>query len=338
MSNNNRYGSIKDFFIASDMYNLPLPVLPPADLSIAYTAFAPSFLFYRTGALTKVAGFDYRDNPYIRGLGLQSNLADGLVAAASAQGATSGWQVILSSYVYSLVASTVNNTAGTNQITDGFGNFEKKLGVGAIVMWLDDNKTVRTGQVLSVAAGGDTLTLSSVTNSGAGTMYAANTTNAKLYVQVKQCGGTIDFPFLTMNSLNPYSFFAWNASSVYVPSGTVSIASGSNALSGKNTSFTTDYSGGEIIGYTDVSGVRRSGVVSSVLSDTSILLTANALSAVIDSPILNINDFVGIKAVMGNDFTAYTIAIDPAFGNGTRRLSISLFAEIEHTFPLVGAI
>jgi hypothetical protein len=67
-------------------------------------------------------------------------------------------------------------------------------------------------------------------------------------------------------------------------------------------------------------------------------LTANALASAVNAAQINLNDFVGIKAEMGNDFNAYTIAIDPAFGNGTRRLSVSLFAEIEHTFALTGAI
>jgi len=338
MSYNNKYGAKRDFFVATDMYNLPLPVLPPADLSIVSTACAPSFLFYRTGAVTKVAGFDVRDNPYIRGLGLQSNLADGLVAAASAQNATSGWQVILSSFVYDTASLLVSNTAGSDQITGGSGNFEKTLAPGAGVMWLDDNKTVRLGTVLSVAAGGNSLTLTSATGSGAGTMFAGNTTNKILYVQTKQCGGTIDFPFLTLNTVNPYSFFAWNAPTVYAKSGTVSIAVGTAALVGIGTSFEDDYTSGDLIGYLDNTGVRRSGVVSTVTDDTHITLTSNALATVTNAAQIDVNEFVGIKAVMGNDFTAYTIAIDPAFGNGTRRLSLSLMAEIEYTHPLVGAI
>lgn len=338
MSQNNRYNSQLDFFMATDMYNLPLPVLPPADLSILSTAFAPSFLFYRTGSSTKVVGFNPLDNAYIRGLGLQSNLADGLVASASGQNSSTGWQVILSSFVYDTVSLAISNTAGSDQITGAAGDFEKYLNVGANVMWLDDNKVVRTGVVASVAAGGASLTLSSVSKSGAATMFSGNTTNKKIFVQTKQCGGTIDFPFLTMNTLNPYSFFAWQASKVYAKSGTVSVTSGSDALVGVGTSFTDDYEAGDVIGYLDVSGIRRTGIVSTVTDDTNLTLTANALSTVSNAAQIDVNEFVGIKAEMGNDFTAYTITIDPAFGNGTRRLSISLFAEIEHTLALVGAI
>jgi hypothetical protein len=39
---------------------------------------------------------------------------------------------------------------------------------------------------------------------------------------------------------------------------------------------------------------------------------------------------------MTNAFFAYTITIDPAFGNGTRRLSLAVTAEIEHTHAMIG--
>jgi hypothetical protein len=34
----------------------------------------------------------------------------------------------------------------------------------------------------------------------------------------------------------------------------------------------------------------------------------------------------------------YTNTIDPAFGDGTRRLSLSVMAEIEHTIGMQGAL
>jgi hypothetical protein len=328
----NKYGSKLDSFIASDLYNLPMPVLPPANLSLASTAFAPSFLFFRTNTGRKVAGFLPTDNAYIRGLGINSNLADGLVPFAAVNDAVSGWNVRFTPQLFAAEIAGISNTVGTDQLTGAGTQFAEFLNIGSVVMWLDDNKCVRTGTVLLIAAGGASLTLAAnTTNAG---MLTASTTGKSIYVLIKNAGTTLDIPFLMMNTMSSFSFFAWQASTVYAALGKISITTGTAALVGVGTSFVTDYAVGSPIGWLDDVGTRRTGVVLLVNSNTSITLTANALSTATNASIIDINSFIAIKTEMNHTFAAYTITIDPLFGDGTRRLTISVLADIEHTFAL----
>lgn len=330
----NKYGSRLESFIASDLYNLPMPVLPPADLSLAYTLFSPSFLFVRTNVGNKVAGFLPTDNAYIRGLGLTANLGDGLVPFAPSNDAVFGWNIRFTPQLFT-AGFTITNAAGTAQLTAAAGTFETFLSVGATLMWRDDNGAIRTGTVLNIAGGGASLNLTAVTqNSG---MLTASTNGKTAYVLIKNAGASFDIPFLVMNVMNSFSFFAWQASTVYAPSGRITVASGSAALIGIGTSFLTDYVAGQPIAWFDDVGARRTGSVLLVNSNTSITLSAVALSTATNVPIFDINSFVAIKTEMNHTFAAYTITIDPLFGNGTRRLTISVLADIEHTFAMPSA-
>lgn len=336
MSIANKYGSKMESFVAADLYNLPMPVLPPADLTILTSAFVPSFLFFKTRTGLKVSGFSPTDNAYVRGIALTANLADGLVPFAVATDATTGWNILLSPQLFAAPISNVTNAAGTPTMTTGGGQFETYLSAGARIMWLDDNQRVRTALVSSVAAGGNTLTLSGNTvNAG---MLTGSTNGKAIYVLIKAAGSTTNIPFLQMNVMNQYSFFAWQAATVYASRGKITVTTGSTALAGIGTSFTTDYVQSQPIAWTDDSGARRTGIVNTINSDTSITLMAAALSAATNAAILDINSFVALKTEMAHDFGAYTITIDPLFGNGTRRLMIGLLADVEHTFdmPAVG--
>ena len=337
MSFSNKYNSKLQLFYATDMYNLPMPVTPPADLTIATASFVPAYFFFRNAGVRKAGGFNSRDNGFIRGIGLHSNLADGLVFADTATGRVGGnlkgWNLGLYPQVFDAGVASCAQVAGTDQITGtGFNSF---YSVGASVMWIDDNGVARTGTVQAINAGGTAITLTGVSTNTVGTMYTASMASGFLYLLQANLTGQINVPIMTMNFLAEYSFFAWAASQVTEPAGTVSVSVGSTALTGIGTSFVTDYGVGLNIGYTDNAGVRRTSLISSVNSNTSITLVNNALATASNSPIVNVNGFVAYKAVMENDYKAYTISIDPAYGNGTRRLSISAMAEIEYTYPLL---
>lgn len=346
MSFGNKYNSQIQTFYATDLFNLPMPALPPADLTILTSSFVPSYFFFRNAGAGKVGGFNPRDNAFVRGLGLQSNLADGLVSADTGSGGPTttlkGWNLTLTPQAFDMPVSACTQVAGTNQITGaGFNSF---YSVSQTVMWVDDNGVARTGVIQSINAGGTAITLTAISTNTLGTMYTASMASGRLYLLQKQIAGDLSVPVPIMNTMDQYSFFAWTASQLTEPAGTVSVSAGSTALVGVGTSFITDYGAGsgtnrgQSIGYTDNTGVRRTAYISTVLTDTTMTLANVAPVTALKSPIINLNGFVAYRATIINDFKAYTITIDPAFGNGTRRLSISAMAEIEYTHGISGVI
>ncbi len=115
MNPSNKYGSKVDSFAAYDMYNLPMPALPPADLTIAAGGIAGTYMSFRNSSQSRVVDFLPTDNPYIRSLGLTSNLADGLVDGASShKGGATAWQVTLSARrVGAALTGSITNVAGS---------------------------------------------------------------------------------------------------------------------------------------------------------------------------------------------------------------------------------
>ncbi len=344
----NKYGSKVDTFFAFDMYNLPLPVLPPADLTLAAGTIVGTFMSFRNSASSRVVDFSPDDNPYIRGLGLCSNLADGLVDAATSHvGAATAWSVIFRPLRISAdLTGTITNVAGSANVLGTGTLFTRELAVGSLLIWTDNNNVQRQGTVLTLTD--DThLVLSAVTASTL--MFTANTTAKaanQLVGQAGYAGPSITIPFLQMNTLNPYAFFIAQANLIYAPQGKITVFAGSAAVTGVGTKFLTDMvqngsnGAGYVIGWTDNLGIRRTGVVASIADDLNLTLTAVAVAAsdATNVPMLDLDAALRIRCEMPLAFFAYTIAIDPLFGNGTRRLSLSVMAEIEHTFTMTGAL
>ncbi len=347
MNSSNKYGSLRNTFIAADMYNLPLPVLPPADLSIVAAAFAPAYMHFRSGgaanAETEVVGFSPRDKPYIRGLAMFSNLADGLVDSCSSHvGTGNAWRIIFTLERFGAVLTgTISNTAGSAAVGGTLTLFTKELAEGQLIVWLDDNGCVRSGTILTIVS--DTsLTLTAVTASTASTMLTANTTLKTAYPLVGAggyAGSTVTIPFIALNNLEPFAFFLGNAALIYPLQGKITTVAGSTTLTGVGTSFLTDLSDGSILAWVDDAGVRRTGCVAflGVTSNTQVTLTAVAYSNATGVALLDTDNHLRIKSQIFDIFEAYTISIDPAYGNGTRRLGLHAMAEIEHTFPMTAA-
>ncbi len=348
MNLSNKYGSKVDSFAAYDMYNLPMPALPPADLTIAAGVIVSTYLSFRNSASSRVVDFNPDDNPYFRGLGLTSNLADGLVdAATSHQGGATSWQIVIRPLRVSAdLTGTIANTAGNANVTGTGTLFTRELAVGSTIIWLDANNVQRQG-IVSTITNDLALVLTAVTASTG--MFTANTalgTANQLVGQAGYAGGSITLAMLQMNTLYPFAFFAAEASLIYSPQGKITTTAGSTAVTGVGTKFLTDMvqngSNGAnyVIGWTDDLGVRRTGVVASIASETALTLTANvpATGGGTNVAMIDLDAALRIRAEMPETFFAYTIAIDPAFGNGTRRLSLAVIAEIEHTHAMIGAL
>ncbi len=351
MNPSNKYGSRVDSFTAFDMYNLPMPVLPPANLSIASGSIVSTFMSFRNSSSSRVVDFNPNDNPYIRSIGLTSNLADGLVDGASAhRGSTTSWQGILRPLrVSAPLTGNIDNTPGSANITGNGTLFTRELAVGSIIIFADDNGVQRQGTVLTINAdsGINALTLTNVTLSAG--MYSGTITSRKFNQLVGQsgyAGPSFTVVFLQMNYPYPFAFFAAQASLIYTPQGKITTIAGSAAVTGVGTAFLTDMvqngsnGAGYVIGWTDNLGVRRTGVVASIASDTTLTLTDVVIAAGdgTNVPMLDLDGGLRIRAEMPATFFAYTISIDPAYGDGTRRLSLAMYAEIEHTHAMIGSL
>ncbi len=351
MNNSNKYGSLRNTFVGPDLFNLPLPVLPPADLSLTAAQFAPVYMHFRSGgganAETEIVGFSPRDKPYIRGLAMMSNLADGLVDSCSSHVNTgNSWRLRFSLQRFAAkLTGTISNTAGSATVGGTSTLFSQELAVGLTLVWLDDNGVVRSG-VISTIASDTSLALTALTTSTAGTMFTANTTLKGAYSlagAVGVAGSSIDVPFLALNNLEPFAFFLGSVAGVTPPQGRITMAGGSVNVVGVGTSFTTDFTTSSIIAWLDDAGVRRTGCVATVTDDTHMTLTTTTsmtgtpyLSAT-NVAMIDTDNHLRIKAQVFDIFEAYTVSIDPAYGDGTRRLGIHAMAEIEHTFPMTAA-
>lgn len=343
-----KYDSFLNSFAAYDMYNLPMPALPPADLSIAAGVIISTYVSYRTGIAQRVVDFSPRDNPYLRAIGLTSNLADGLVDASSAHnGSANAWHVVTRPIRFGAdLTGTIANTAGSAAIVGTGTLFTRETAPGMLIAWIDANAVQRQAVILAVTD--DTnIVLTAVTSSTG--MRTANTVAAKanpLTGQSGYAGSSLTMTMLQMNVMYPMSFFLADARLIFSPRGKITTVAGSAAVTGVGTKFLTDMvqnggnGAGYVIGWTDDLGVRRTGVVASIASETALTLTAVvvATGGGTNVPMLDLDNSLRILMEMPSAFAAYTIAIDPAFGNGTRRLSLSVLAEIEHTFGMDGSL
>ncbi len=347
MNNSNKYGSLVDSFAAPDMYNLAMPVTPPTDLNLTTVAFANTYLSFRNSTTSRVVDFNPNDNPYIRGLALTSNLADGLVDASSAHyGGSISWQCVLRPHrVSAALSGTINNVVGTATITGGgAAKFTQELVVGATLVWIDDQQVQRDGTILTITDD-NTLTLNANTLSAG--MFIAGTSYKKGYILVGQdgyAGDAISIPFLQMNNMYPFAFFAARASLIYTPRGKITLTAGSTAVTGVGTKFLTDIvqngnAGlGYIIGWVDDLGFRRTARVATVNSDTLLQVTANIPAGYTGTNVsfVDLDNALRLQALIPFGIFAYTISISPSFAG--KRLSFGVMAEIEHSFVMSGSL
>lgn len=338
MNNSNKYGSLLNTLYGMDMYNLVMPVLPPADIAISGSLMAPAYLSYRNGSAGRAIDFDLNDNPYFRAFGITSNMADGLVDAASGHsGAGNGWEITITPHrVGASQTGTIANTAGSATVTGTGTFFTRGLAPGATITWYDSNKVLRFGVIASIAS--DTsLTLTAVTASTG--MFTGNSSGASFNLLTGVAGYLGDprtMPVFMLNALHPCAFFAAEAYLLdNTISGLITVQSGATTVNGSGTAFESDLEVGQVFGWTDNTGIDRTGVVQSITSDTALELTSAAYATASNKSASNLDSTIRVLTQFTSDgFNAYTIAIDPTFS--TKRLSISTYAEMEHTFEMSG--
>lgn len=339
MNNANKYNSRINTFIAPDVYRLAMPVLPPADLSLAGAAFASSYCYYKRVGSLLMGGFSKLDQPFLRGFGFFSNLADGLVAATDHYVDAQGMHFILQLERFAAVLSgSIDNVAGTNAVTGVGTLFTEELAVGSTLVWVDDGGVVRQATVLTITD--DTnIVLSAVTGSGAGTMFAANTTAANGYLKISDAGDGLDLPILTLNQLYDYSNFVGDVSRVKTPRGLINVTAASAAVTGRDTFFTEDLEPGDSFSWLGDNGTRYVGCVQAINSDISLDLVAVAVagSTATLKAFFDLDDHLRILARPTSDYDFYTVTIDPAF-NTPRLLMFHVAAVIEHSLELTDGI
>ncbi len=196
-----------DTFIAPDLYNLTLPVTPPADLTLAASAFAPSFFFNRTGS-GNIVGFDPRSSPYLRSLGLFCNMGDGLVNIAAFNGqnqsALKGIILRIQPFLLTNNIHGIGNVAGSDAFTV---TGPSSLNATDWIIWRDDAGVYRRAQILTINHSTGAGTFTAVTGSGVGTMYAANTTLNTAYKMYSGAStNSIDIPIVQLNNLYTFAF------------------------------------------------------------------------------------------------------------------------------------
>jgi hypothetical protein len=356
--NGNLYDSLVGTFYGMDVYNLPLPVLPPADLSIAAASFAQRYLADRESQAnnTSVFGFDRTDNPYLRSIGLFSNLADGLVDGFTRHGGTGGGFSI----VFGLdrlgptLTGTISNAAGSATVSGVGTLFTRELfpaGVvfpqGITIAWLDDNKVMRVGIVVAIAS--DTsLTLTAGTASTG--MFTGATTAVKAIPMVMPDSSTFVLQVPTLNKLFARGLQISDVTKIRDIRGTLTfpvatplVGTSTMAVTGIGSKFTEDVTVGQYVRYN--TGVdQRTLQVSVVASDTAMSLRvprSGDLPVAFSYPPFSglagwMDSTLGVRAQIPNAMSLYTIPVDPAFGDTIRRLSFHVITEIEHSKTVLG--
>jgi hypothetical protein len=81
MPTNNKYGSLTETFMGTDLINIQLnaKAVPPSDLNLASADFAESAMYASVVASAKLGKFALGETPRITGVGIWCNIADGLV-------------------------------------------------------------------------------------------------------------------------------------------------------------------------------------------------------------------------------------------------------------------
>jgi hypothetical protein len=341
----NQYDSITETFLGMDLYNLPMPVVPPIDLSIPFTEFVPRYLGPRE-TNTPVIGFNRLDKPQLRSLGIFSNLADGLVDGA---GAFTGQGFVFAFYLDRLgprLTGNIVNGAGTNTITTTLpAKFTWELSPGMTIVWLDDNKVQRSG-VIDTITDDDNLILTAVTPSTG--MYSASTTAsfARPAVLIDLFPVTLRVP--TLNTLFTRDVIIADVSKVRPINGISTfevaipqVGASSMNVRGVGTRYLRDVTVGQYVRVTS-GGQPYTLIVQSVTSDVLMALTippAAKVPTIASYPAVTqvidwVDDILATRLEVIRDFALYTISIDAAYGQANRRLSFHAVAEIEHSFVM----
>lgn len=204
-------------FIAPDLYNLTLPITPPADLVLPPSFFAPSFFMNRLGGTERdVIGFSPTSSPYLTGLGLFCNIGDGLVNIAPYNGnASAGPQGIvlrLEGWNIGVNAIGVSNTAGSTSIT-GFGYLA--LSPTDSIFWRDDAGVYRQATIITIT--NDTAAILSSPTLSTG-MYTHNTTlKDGQSLNGNGSTGSIDVTLPSLNQIFDYALPLVDVSSLIPP-------------------------------------------------------------------------------------------------------------------------
>lgn len=333
----NAYGSKLDTFTGYDLYNLALPVIPPAPFTPA--GLTPRYLANRQGAAGAVYGLNVSDHPYLRGLGLFCNLADGLVDINASHSSTVGISLLMRLNRFGRrLTGTIANTAG-NPVLTGTGTlFTTELCVGMTITWADANGNVREGEV-DIITSPTSITLTGST-SNTGMFSGANTTAGYVYPIIASASSlTLSLP--TLNQVYPFDYFIGDVSKVRPLRGTFIFTSGSTTVTGRGTRFLSDVTAGQYIRYLDTAGTLRTVVVTSVTDDFTLTLPTGAPASgtftggLITNPASIpslLDSHLGINVSQAGTMTWGTISLDPAYSN--ERVMFHVVADIEHTYDL----
>lgn len=333
----NAYGSKLDTFSGFDMYNIALPVIPPAPFTPA--GFTARYLANRAAAAGPVYGFSVSDRPYLRGLGLFCNLADGLVDINTSHSDIVGLALKLRLNRFgNALTGTISNTSGSATITGTGTLFMTECCAGMVITWPDANGNVREGTINSIASP-TSLTLSAATTN-TGMFASVNTVDKPAYPLVVDATSlTLSLP--TLNTIYPFDYFLGDVSKVRPLRGKLIFISGSTAVTGKGTRFLTDIAVGQYLRYLDTSGVLRTVRVSTVTDDENMTLTfvapasgtfnADLATNPASVPSL-IDSHLGIKVSQNGTMTWGTLSLDPAYSG--QRTMFHVLANVEHTYDL----
>lgn len=339
----NKYNSKLDTFNAMDLYNLVMPVVPPADMTLTPSLFTPRYLSNRgsgSGSLGQVFGFGVTDNPYLRGAGLFSNMADGLVDENTNHGSNALALNLSVDRFAAALTGTLINTAGSATVTGAGTAFTTELVVGATIVWADDSGNVRVG-VINTITNATTLTLTAVTSNLAASMFSGVNTAAGVGYILVLPGPTLSLNFATLNTVYPMDFFLADTSKNLALTGVLTFTAGSAAVTGAGTSFTTQISVGQILRYVDFAGVQHTVRVTVITSDTALTLSAvipaagsGTYNAAVPGTIpAQLTSFLGVRAKwVGTSNVFSTISIDPQYQ--TKRLMFHAVCNIEHNSDL----
>jgi hypothetical protein len=349
----NQYDSISAAFDGMDMYNLPMPVVPPLDLNLAKAAFCQRYVADRQSpSAGAVVGFNRLDKPFIRSMGFFSNLADGLVDAESQHvDGNGGFTFRISLDRFFVSRGVISNTAGSDIVTgNATADFLNTIAVGQFIVWNDDAFVTRFGQVASIQS--DTaLTLTAITESTG--MFANNTDSNSFRTIVLLDPTTFDLQVPTMNTLFDRQTQISDMSKIRPITGLSSfpgatpIGGGSTAImTGVGTKYTRDVVAGQCIRFGSGAN-ERTLLVISVDSDTQLTLeiadvalypAAFTFPALLPTEIGWMDADFGVRVGLENALELYTISLDPNFGLLNRRLSFHAILTIEHSFTVLGTI
>jgi hypothetical protein len=329
----NQHGSLVNTFMGPDIYNNTGVMLAPADLVVFAAQGQPVFLGYTDPTPAIFPGFEINDKPYLKKLGLFSNLADGLVSTPlfNQYGQQGGLFLRLQLIRFAAdLTGTISNTAGLSPVVGVGTLFTQELCVGQSIWWYDDNGRLQTGVVATITDDLNLILAAGTENTG---MFTVNTSGKVASPQIALAGNykTLNLPAL--NLLTDFNFFIGDVTKVKPPRGVITVVAASAAVTGSGTFFTEDLEVGQAFQYTDDLGVPRVGLVNAIASNVSMTLQAVAPAAT-DGTRVPFNAYDSQLRIVANlpvSMEFATITIDSAFN--TRPLIFNAQAVIEHSLP-----